>query len=48
MENDGMIEIKLFGAGCANCANLEAVARNAVTHLGVTAGIGKVTDLFLS
>jgi small redox-active disulfide protein 2 len=44
MENNGMIEIKVLGPGCANCANLETVARNAVTHLGVTADIGKITD----
>jgi small redox-active disulfide protein 2 len=36
--------IKILGSGCANCANLEAAAREAATDLGIDATFEKVTD----
>jgi len=39
-----MLNIKILGPGCANCARVEAVAKNAVAVLGVEAHIEKVTD----
>ncbi len=36
--------IKILGPGCANCANLERIAREAATELGLDATFEKVTD----
>lgn len=36
--------IKVLGPGCANCANLEKAARQAVADLGIEATVEKVTD----
>jgi small redox-active disulfide protein 2 len=36
--------IKVLGTGCANCKNLERVAREAVGGLGLDATIEKVED----
>jgi small redox-active disulfide protein 2 len=36
--------IKILGSGCANCANLEAAARQATADLGIEATFEKVTD----
>jgi small redox-active disulfide protein 2 len=38
------MRIKVLGAGCTNCVNLERVTRQAVDALGVDATIEKVTD----
>jgi len=40
-----MLTIKVLGPGCANCRNVEKVARKAVSSLGVEAGIEKVTNI---
>jgi len=37
--------IKILGSGCANCANLEAAAREATVALGLGATFEKVTDV---
>jgi small redox-active disulfide protein 2 len=39
-----MLTIKVLGSGCANCKRLEAVARQAVSKLGVEAEVIKVTE----
>ncbi|MBI5877705.1 MAG: TM0996/MTH895 family glutaredoxin-like protein [Chloroflexi bacterium] len=39
-----MLTIKVLGSGCANCKKVEAVARQAVTRLGLAAQVVKVTD----
>lgn len=39
-----MLTIKVLGPGCANCKNLEQVARKAVDDLAVQADFVKVTD----
>ncbi len=38
------MNIKILGSGCANCHNLERVAREAVAELGLEATFEKVTD----
>ncbi len=39
-----MLTIKVLGPGCDNCVKVEAVARQAVAHLGLDAHVEKVTD----
>ena len=39
-----MLSIKVLGSGCANCEKLAAVAKSAVTNIGIEAEITKVTD----
>lgn len=39
-----MLEIKVFGTGCAKCNRLTVNAEEAVTRLGVDYRIEKVTD----
>lgn len=41
---DGMLHIKILGAGCANCERLYEVARKAAASTGIQAEIAKVTD----
>jgi len=38
------MDIKILGGGCANCRALEAMARDAVAQLGITATVEEVTD----
>ncbi len=38
------MHVKILGAGCANCVNLEKVARQAIEELGWEASFEKVTD----
>lgn len=38
------MHILILGPGCANCANLEKVTRQAVADLGLDASFEKVTD----
>jgi len=40
-----MVNVKVLGTGCANCARLEASVRRVVAALGIEAQIEKVTDL---
>lgn len=39
-----MLNIKVLGPGCDNCARVEAAARAAVAELGIEARIEKITD----
>ena len=39
-----MLEIKVFGTGCAKCNRLAANAEEAASRLGATYRIEKVTD----
>ena len=39
-----MLTIKVLGSGCENCKKLEALARGAVTQMGIEAEVIKVTD----
>lgn len=39
-----MLKIKILGSGCPNCKKLEALARQAVTGLGIEAEVIHVTD----
>lgn len=38
------MNIKILGSGCANCANLERVTREALATLGAEATFEKVTE----
>ena len=40
-----MLSIKVLGSGCANCHKVEALAKQAVTQLGVEAKVEMVTDV---
>ncbi len=39
-----MVNVKVLGSGCANCAKLEDTARQAINQLGIDAQVEKVTD----
>jgi small redox-active disulfide protein 2 len=39
-----MLTIKVLGAGCENCRNVESTARKAITDLAIEAEVIKVTD----
>ena len=39
------MEIKVLGPGCANCHTMEELAKKAVSELGITAEIGKISDI---
>ena len=39
-----MLNIKVLGPGCENCGKVEAVARHAITQLGLEAHIEKITN----
>ncbi len=39
-----MLSIKVLGPGCANCNNVEAIAKKVVAMLSIDATISKVTS----
>jgi len=39
-----MLHVKVLGPGCANCAKVESIAKQAVTSLGVEAHVEKITN----
>lgn len=40
-----MIDIKILGPGCANCHTMEELAKKALSELGITAKIEKISDI---
>lgn len=38
------MDIKVLGSGCLNCQNVEKVAREVLTEMGIEATLTKVTD----
>ena len=40
-----MVKIEVLGSGCANCNRLEALAKDAVSKLGLEAQVEHVTDI---
>ena len=40
-----MVKIEILGSGCANCKRLEALAKDAVSRLGLQAQVEHVTDI---
>ncbi len=39
-----MLTIKILGSGCANCKQVEKIARNVVDEMALEAVVSKVTD----
>jgi len=39
------MEIKVLGPGCANCHTMEELTKKAVSELGITAEIEKISDI---
>lgn len=39
------MEIKVLGPGCANCHQMEEMAKKAVAELGIEAKIEKISDI---
>jgi small redox-active disulfide protein 2 len=39
-----MLNIKVLGSGCANCVQVETIARQAVISLGIEAHVEKITN----
>lgn len=39
------MDIKILGPGCANCHQMEEMAKKAVAELGIEAKIEKITDI---
>lgn len=40
-----MLKIQVLGSGCANCHKVEALAKQAVSQLGLEAQVEMVTDV---
>jgi small redox-active disulfide protein 2 len=40
-----MVEIKVYGTGCARCKNLEQMCYNAMAEMNIDANIKKVTEI---
>jgi small redox-active disulfide protein 2 len=39
------MEIKVLGPGCANCLKMEAMTKQAIKELGLSAEVVKITDI---
>jgi small redox-active disulfide protein 2 len=39
-----MISVKVLGSGCENCKKVEAIARKAITAMGLEAQVEKITN----
>lgn len=44
-DENGVLEIRILGMGCAQCTRLTELAMNAVAELGVSADVEHVTDI---
>ncbi len=40
-----MLKVQVLGSGCANCHKVEALAKQALTQLGVEGQVEMVTDM---
>lgn len=38
-------KVEVIGPGCARCKSLEAAAKDAVSHLGLSCEVAKVSDM---
>jgi small redox-active disulfide protein 2 len=45
INGENMVEIKVYGTGCARCKNLEQLCYDAVAEININANIEKVTDI---
>jgi len=41
----GLLEIKILGSGCSNCAKLEKVTKEGIAELGIVAHVEKIEDM---
>ena len=41
----GLLDIKILGSGCANCAKLEKVTKESLAQLGIEAQVEKIEDM---
>jgi len=40
-----LLDIKILGSGCSNCAKLEKLTKEALVQLGIEAQVEKVEDM---
>ena len=40
-----LLEIKILGSGCSNCAKLEKITKEGIAQLGIEAEVEKVEDM---
>ncbi|ODA42055.1 redox-active disulfide protein 2 [Desulfosporosinus sp. BG] len=40
-----MLDIKILGSGCSNCAKLEKVTKEGISQLGIEAQVEKIEDM---
>ena len=40
-----LLDIKILGSGCSNCAKLEKVTKEGIAQLGIEANVEKIEDM---
>jgi len=40
-----LLDIKILGSGCSNCAKLEKVTKEGISQLGIEAHVEKIEDM---